>query len=207
MLWHRAASEEKERIIEDRLENTLMELQSTKEEKEKELQEKQRECDRKVAITSLSAMLTATRHRLLSQAMKSWSCEAERIRITVMKDEERVIAVKAVEDAKTEALAEAKATHETEITVLKERHQSLLRSRAVLALQELRLKSRLVLLSAAFSRWQLQSAQLRAKEQENNTITSLQKEHNQQYEALRTELTNEIEKGKKEVGSEIEYDA
>ena len=57
MLWHRVASEEKEKVMKDQLENTTTELQSTKEEKVRELQEKQRECDRKVAITALSAML------------------------------------------------------------------------------------------------------------------------------------------------------
>lgn len=206
MLWHRVASEEKEKVMKDQLENTTTELQSTKEEKVRELQEKQRECDRKVAITALSAMLTATRHRLLIQAMNCWNCEAERIRVTVMKDEECKMAVKVVEDAKMKALTEAKASHEAEIIQLKEKHQSLLRSRAVLALQELRLKSRLVLLSAAFSRWQLQSAQLQAMEQENKTIASLQKQHEDEREALRVDLTNQLEKSRKEVSSDREYD-
>ena len=192
--------------MKDQLENTTTELQSTKEEKVRELREKQRECDRKVAITALSAMLTATRHRLLTQAMNCWNCEAERIRVTVMKDEECKMAVKVVEDAKMKALTEAKANHEAEIIQLKEKHQSLLRSRAVLALQELRLKSRLVLLSAAFSRWQLQSAQLQAMEQEKNTIASLQKQHEDEREALRVDLTNQLEKSKKEVSSDREYD-
>ena len=89
---------------------------------------------------------------------------------------------------------------------MKEKHQSLLRSRAVLALQELRLKPRLVLLSAAFSRWQLQSAQLQAMEQENKTIASLQKQHEDEREALRVDLTNQLEKSRKEVSSDREYD-
>lgn len=200
MLWHRVANEEKEKAMKDQLENTAMELQVTKEEKVREVQEKQHECERKVAITKLSAMLIATRHRTLTHVMNYWNCEAERIRIATMKDEERKIAVKAIEDSKVEALSAAKASHEAEIIQLKDKQQSLMRSRAVFALQELRLKSRLVLLSGVFSRWQLRTAQLQAAEKERDTVSSLQKEYEIEREELRSELTNQLEKSRAEVG-------
>ena len=68
-----------------------------------------------------------------------------------------------------------------------------------MAIQELRLKARVIQLSLAFSHWQRKAALVRAAEQQANALQAMKTEQEELREQLRADLTNQLETSRGEV--------
>lgn len=68
-----------------------------------------------------------------------------------------------------------------------------------MAIQELRLKARVIQLSLAFSHWQRKAALVRAAEQQANALQTMKAEQEGLREQLRADLTSQLETSRGEV--------